>query len=483
MAVVSTFPTITSRKGLEPAWESAAFTWDESSVRHLYRRACFAPTFSEISAGLALNPSSAVHTLLNAASTAVPPSWVNDLPFPTPLTSEQQQQYNTWKRELREWQIRVMLTEPTSLREKMVLFWHGHFATQVSDVKVPQHMYHQNALFRQFAFGNFKEMVKAVAIDPAMLIYLDGIKNRVGNPNENFARELLELFTIGVDNYTQADIQEASRAFTGWQVNGLDAVFNSSRHDYGQKTFMGHTGNFDGNAIIDIIFDQPETARFICRKLYKFFVYEMPSETVVNQLAVTLRNSNYKISAVLDRLFKSAHFYDTLHVGAGITSPVDRTAGVIRQLEITVDPGSNVVPKFVRTETPEMGQELFEPPNVAGWPGYRQWISTTSLALRNAFTDAVVDGVDANNSNIGFSVNPIGFAQEFPDPNDPVALVSDICKHLCPLPVAPIRQEFLLETLLQGIEPENWSLAYPGAAQRIKDLLKVVMRLAEYQLG
>lgn len=425
----------------------------------------------------------AVQTLLTLQPSPAPLPWVSDLPFPTPLTSEQQQIYNTRKKELREWWIRLMLTQPTSLTEKMTLFWHGHFASQISDVKVPQHMYWQSELFRRFAFGNFKEFVKAVAIDPAMLLYLDGTKNRVGNPNENFSRELLELFTIGVDHYTQVDIQEAARAFTGWQISGLDPVFNPARHDYGQKTFMGHTGDFDGNAIIDIIFEQPETARFICRKLYKFFVYEIPNETIVNQLATTLRSNNYKISSVLGLLFKSAHFFDPLHVGAEISSPVERAVGAVRQLGIFVDPASSVVPKFIRTETPDMGQEILEPPNVAGWPGYRQWISTTSLALRNAFTDAIVSGHDINNVNIGFQVDPIAFAQLFSNPNDASALVADICAHLSPIPITQNRQSVLVETLLQGIDPGDWSLAYPEAGERIKDLLKVVMRLSEYQLG
>ncbi len=478
----SEVPVSVSSRGLGPVSDSSGFMWDLAKIRHLYRRAAFAPKVSEAQAALSLTLESCVENLLAPQPLPVPPSWAYDLPFPTPLTNEQQQIYNQRKREIREWWARLMITQPLSTTEKMTLFWHGHFATQVSDVKVPQLMFRQNALFRQYAVGNFKELVKAVAIDPAMLIYLDGNKNRVGNPNENFGRELLELFTMGVDNYTQFDIQEAARAFTGWQINGLDPIFTSSRHDYGMKTFMGYTGNFDGNDIIDIIFEQPVTARFICRKLYKFFVYETPNETVVNQLATILRNNNYKISAVLETLFKSSHFFDPLYMGADISGPVERSVGAIRQLDIALPPESNVVPKFIRTETPDMGQDLFEPPNVAGWPGYRYWISTTTLLLRNAFTDAIVNGRNINNNSIGFKVDPILFAQQFSNPNDASILVADVCDHLLALPISVDRRNVLVGTLLQGIDPEDWSLAYPEAGARIESMLKVLFRMAEYQL-
>ncbi|MFN0158190.1 MAG: DUF1800 family protein [Bacteroidota bacterium] len=451
-------------------------------IRHLYRRTAFAPKVSEVQAALPLTLESCVNGLLSPQPVPTALLWASDLPFPTPLTNEQQQIYNQRRRELREWWIRLMLTQAPSLTEKMTLFWHGHFATQVSDVKVPQHMVRQNALFRQYASGNFKDLVKAVAIDPAMLLYLDGHQNKVGNPNENFARELLELFTMGVDNYTQFDIQEAARAFTGWRVSGLDSSFVSSRHDFGVKTFLGHTGNFTGNDIIDIIFEQPVTARFICRKLYKFFVYEAVNEQIIDQLSVILRNNNYKISSVLEALLKSSHFFDPMFLGADISGPVERSVGAIRQLNITVDPLSTVVPKFVRTETPDMGQELLEPPNVAGWPGYRQWISTTTLLLRNAFTDAIVTGRNINNNDIGFEVDPIAFAQQFSSPNDVFQLVTDICDHLIPLPINAARKDVLVQTLLQGIDPGDWSLAYPEAGARITNLLKVVFRMAEYQL-
>lgn len=471
-----------SRRGLDPIAEHPGFTWDKQKIRHLYKRAAFAPTLTEVQSALSSTLQATVQDILVLPSAPVAPSWAFDQPFPTPLTQEHQQIYNQRRRELREWWIRLMITSPTSLIEKMTLFWHGHFATQVSDVKVPQYMFQQNAIFRRHALGSFKDLVKAVSFDPAMLIYLDGVRNRAGNPNENFARELLELFTMGVDHYTQTDIQEAARALTGWQVNGLNAVFNPSRYDSGSKTFLGRTGNFDGNAIIDIIFEQPQTSRFICRKLYKFFVYEIVNESVVDQMAANLRNNNFKIASVLELLFKSSHFFDPMYMGADIASPVEKAVGALRQLNIVPVPTSNAVPKFVRTSTAEMGQELLEPPNVAGWPGYRQWMSTTYLLLRNAYTDAIVTGRTITNANINFKVDPIAFAQQFSNPNNASSLVADICDHLVSLPIKPARQAVLVQTLLEGIDPVDWSLSYPEAGVRIENLLKVVLRMAEYQL-
>lgn len=477
-------PTVFSTAGLEPYVPTPGNPWDTAKVRHLFRRAAFAPKLAEVNAGYGSTPGALVDALL--APVPIPPhlSWAFNAPFQPPLTSEQSALYSTWLTEMREWWIRLMLTQPLSITERMVLFWHGHFATEYSDVQVPQRMYRMLDLFRRHATGNFKDLVRAVTVDPAMLIYLNGVQNRVGSPNENYARELLELFTIGIGHYTQVDIANAARALTGWTVpaTSLDPVFVSSRHDSGIKTFMGRSGNFNGDAIIDIIFEQPETARFICRKLYRFFVYETPNETIVEQLATILRSNNWELRPVLEVLLKSAHFFDPIHQSADISSPVERSVGAIRQLDIPVPTSSPNVPRFIRQQAPNMGQNLLEPPNVAGWPGYRQWINTTTLLQRNAFTDAIVTGRTISGSNIGFKVDPIAFASSFPRPNDATALVNDITTHLIAMPTSSGRRAMLLETLLAGIELYDWNISDPQAGTRIEGLLKVVFRMAEYQL-
>ncbi len=473
-------PSVRNTAGLEP---HTASILTPQEIRHLYRRAAFAPTVAEVNAALNQQMSQLVEQLLADQPEPSAPGWVNNLPYTGTLTPQQQTNYRNWIRELREWWIRQMITQPLSVTEKMTLFWHGHFATQYSTVQVPQYHYKMNALFRRYAMGNFKDMVKAVSVDPCMLIYLDGVRNRVGAPNENYAREVMELFTIGIGNYTQPDIANAAKAFTGWTVSGLNAVFVPSRHDNTIKTFMGRSGNFDGNQIIDIIFEQAETARFICRKLYRYFIYEVPDETIIDQLATTFRNNNYELKPVLRQLFNSAHFYNPLTMSAEITAPVERAVGAIRQLGIPIPANSNVVPSFVRTSGETFGQALFEPPNVAGWPGYRQWINTTSLLARYQFTDSIVTGRTLTNQNIGFKANPITFAMMFPAPNDATALVNDITAHLISMSVSNARRAMLLETLLQGIALYDWNINDPQAPTRIEGLLKVIFRMAEYQLG
>lgn len=474
-------PSVRNTAGLEPHTSSFLTA---AEVRHLYRRAAFSSTVAEVNAALPQQMATLVDQVLASQPVPQAPGWVNNLPYTGALTQQQQTDYRNWMRELREWWIRQMITGPLSLTEKMTLFWHGHFATQYSTVQVPQYHFKMNALLRRYAFGNFKDMVKTVTVDPCMLIYLDGVRNRVGSPNENYAREVMELFTIGIGNYTQTDIESAAKAFTGWQVSGLNAVYAPARHDNSIKTFMGRTGNFDGNQIIDIIFEQQETARFICRKLYKFFIYQVPEETIVDQLATTFRNNNYEIAPVLRLLFTSSHFYNQLIISAEISGPVERAVGSVRQLGIPVLPTSNVVPSFVRTQAETFGQSLFEPPNVAGWPGRRSWISSTTLLSRNVYTDALVSGrLLTNNSSIGFKCNPITFAMQFPSPNNALLLLNDITAHLIALPVSNARQQMLLETLLQGIELYDWNISDPQAPSRIEGLLKVIFRMAEYQLG
>ncbi len=467
--------------GIEP--HTSSFL-SAQEIRHLYRRAAFAPTVAEINAALSRPMSDLVEDLLAPRPTPTEPSWAFNLPYRGQLTSQQQVDYRNWIRELREWWIRQMVGQPLSLTEKMTLFWHGHLATQYSTVQVPQLHYQLNALVRQYALGNFKELVKRVTIDPCMLIYLDGVRSTRTAPNENYSRELMELFTIGIGNYTQVDIQQAAKALTGWQVSGLDALFTPSRHDTANKTFMGRTGNFDHNDIVDIIFEQAETARFICRKLYKFFIYETPDETIINQLADTFRNNNYEVRPVLRQLFTSAHFYNQLTISAEITSPIEKAVGAIRQMSIPLAPNSNIITSYVRTAGEAFGQLLFEPPNVAGWPGYRLWISTTTLLARNQYTDALVTGrTTIGNVNIGFKLNPITFAMQFPSPNDAVALVNNIAAHLIALSTSTARRQMLLETLLQGIEVYDWNINDPQSPARLEGLLKVICRMAEYQLG
>jgi uncharacterized protein (DUF1800 family) len=285
------------------------------------------------------------------------------------------------RQELRElnlaWLKRMAITDDV-LREKMTLFWHDHFATNVAFAYLMQI---QNNTLRELALGNFKNMLHAVSKDPAMIIYLNNQQNKKEQPNENFAREVLELFTIGPGNYSENDIKEAARAFTGWQVNGRgEFEFNESQHDFGDKHFMGESGNFNGNDILDIILKRKETAHFLCSKIYRYFVNETldeSDEAIIDALAISFYNDNYDIYNLMLTIFSSSWFYDDKNRASKIKSPAELLVGFIKLVNIK-SPNKEA---FLKVQE-SLGQILFFPPNVAGWPGGKYWIDSTSLLIR-----------------------------------------------------------------------------------------------------
>ena len=285
-----------------------------------------------------------------------------------------------------QWWAQRMLVTPRPLQEKLALFWHGHFATSDAKVRDYRKLLKQYALFRAHANGNFRDLLIGVARDPAMLVYLDAGENVKGRPNENFGREILELFTMGVGNYTETDIREASRAFTGWTHAGLDFVVQPTLHDAGVKTFLGRTGPYGGVEIIDIILDRDVTARFIAAKLYRSFVRDDPSPALVAELGALLRRHDYALAPLLTAIFRSRDFYGPAAYATQIKSPVHLVVSTYRKLGLREIPG---VPDFGST-TRALGQELFYPPNVAGWEGGRSWITPALLLERGNFAREVL---------------------------------------------------------------------------------------------
>ena len=261
------------------------------------------------------------------------------------------------------------------LLERMTLFWHGHFACRSRSGKLAANQI--NAI-RKHALGDFRSLLVAISKDPSMIRYLNNQQNRKGKPNENFARELMELFTIGRGNYSENDIKEAARAFTGWMSNfSGEYVFRPFFHDYGQKTFMGKKGNFDGTDIIDIILENKATALYITNKIYKYFVNSTPDEAIVKSLADQFYHSNYNISGLMRTIFESDWFYSKKNMGHKFKSPVDLVAGLMKTMDLKFEQTSAMV--FVHRS---LGQTLFNPPNVAGWPGGKAWIDNSTLLLR-----------------------------------------------------------------------------------------------------
>jgi hypothetical protein len=284
------------------------------------------------------------------------------------------------------WWVNRMVATETPLQEKMALFWHGHYAVNESKVRDYRKLFKQLELFHEMGMGSFRDLMVAVAQDPAMLSFLDAGVNVKGAPNENFAREIMELFTMGVGNYTETDIREGARAFTGWNYVDTEFVINELQHDDGIKTFLGRTGNFTGIDVIDIIMEQPVTAEYIANKIYRFFVRDDPDPGLQKALGNTLRDADYEIAVLLETIFRSKDFYSASSVGTHIKSPVELAVSTYRKLGLDYVPG---VPDFNQA-TGALGQTLFRPPTVAGWAGGRSWITPGLLLERGNFARDVL---------------------------------------------------------------------------------------------
>jgi uncharacterized protein (DUF1800 family) len=284
------------------------------------------------------------------------------------------------------WWANRMVNSPRPLQEKMALFWHGHFAVNEPKVRDYRKLLEELELFENQGTGNFRDLTVAVAKDPGMLTFLDAGVNVKGAPNENFAREIMEMFTMGVGNYTEKDIREAARAFTGWNYVDLKFVVNQDQHDDGEKIFLGKSGRFDGVDIIDIIMKQPVTAEYIAGKIYRYFVREDLSPELQRKLGSVLRGANYEVAPLLDTIFLSRDFYSPASVGTQIKSPVQLAVSTFRKLGLNGVPG---VPDF-NSATGALGQRLFSPPTVAGWAGGRSWITPGLLLERGNFARDVL---------------------------------------------------------------------------------------------
>lgn len=417
--VAATALPVAADPRLEPI---AAAEWDRSKAAHLLERAGFGGTPAAINRLAAMSPREAVRYLVRfegAPSAELAPfdhSGIFDPgldPFPPsrPATTKLAEEtgmalglkvrdggnrplqpivnkFFYWLRASRletdrvaQWWAERMLVTPRPLEEKMALFWHGHFATNEDKVRDYRKMHRQLTLFQREGLGNFRTLLIAVAQDPAMLAFLDAGVNVKGSPNENFAREIMELFTMGVGHYSEHDIREAARAFTGWNFQGLDFNFDPEKHDGGQKTVLGRTGNFDGVEVIDIILDQPVTPQFIASKLYRYFVHDTLDESLATALGAALRAGNYELRPLLETLFLSRQFYADDVMGQRIKGPVELVISTYRKLGLTNLPGA---PDF-NLVTGALGQRLMHPPTVAGWSHGRAWITPSLLIERGNF--------------------------------------------------------------------------------------------------
>jgi len=387
---------------LTTAVSAAPMGFDEA--RHLLARTGFGPTDAEIRGYASLTREQGVNLVLRDVRTqAITPAPAFTLqttalryPGADTVTPEErrafQQQLVRQGLELRAWWMHEMLVTPSPITERMTLFWHNHFVSSQQKVRFSRLMYQQNVTLRANALGSFADLLHAASKDPAMLVYLDTAQSRKAQPNENFAREVMELFTLGEGQYTESDIKEAARAFTGWSLDRETGryLFRPLIHDAGVKTVLGESGRFDGDAVLDVILERPQTATFITAKLWREFVSANPDPREVERIGKAMRNRNYDIKVALRALLLTDAFWDPANRGTMVKSPVELVVGTLRQLDVA--PGGAM--PFVVVAA-GMGQNLFSPPNVKGWPGGEQWINSNSLLARKQFLDRLARMDDA----------------------------------------------------------------------------------------
>lgn len=375
-----------TRNPSDPAWAwkpfepSSARPWNIAAVAHLHRRAGFSPGYETLKRDLLDGPAASIDLLIKGEPKSASGTSAGELESTFAAMAAQLAPSADLVRIQAIWLYRMIFTAHP-LRERMTLFWHNHFAT--SDVKVqsPLLMQRQNDLFRGQALGDFRALVTAIGRDPAMLIWLDSTINRKAKPNENYAREVMELFTLGRGRYTEKDVQEAARAFTGWFVVRDQFEEVPRQHDDGPKAVLGQKGNWDGDDIPGILLKQPACAEFVCGKLYRYFVSETdaPSEKLIAPLAAAFRDSGYQIAKPVEIILRSNLFFDPSTLRRRVKSPAEFAVGTIRALEVlrpTVATGD------LANACSRMGQSLFAPPSVAGWDGGPGWINSTAMLAR-----------------------------------------------------------------------------------------------------
>jgi uncharacterized protein (DUF1800 family) len=512
--------------------------WGYDQAVHLLRRCLFGPTRSEVLTAAASNLTAVLNGLLTAPATPAPPLNVAAADTTVPIGQTwvgqafDQTLEGVRRASLRDWWLGQMLLPTTSLSEKMTLFWHNHFVVEFGDINSAQYGYEYVRLLRQHALGNIRQLAKDITINPAMLRYLNGNASVVGAPNENYGRELLELFTIGkgpligagnYTTYTEADVQAAAKVLTGWRDNTTTVAgyFTASRHDTSTKKFSSAFGNAQITAngadeykdLINLIFAQAETARFLVRALYRWFVYYVIDSQVeadiIQPLATILIQNNYDVVPVLRALFGSQHFFDAANMGCLIKSPLDFTVGVCRQLELAFPPATSVVAQYgmwnyLNSVAAVQQQTLGDPPNVAGWVAYYQapqyhelWINAVTLPRRNQATDLFIGTGYSRNGAI-LKADPIALVLAMPTATaaDPNLVVAEFVRLMVPLALTANQLAFLKNALLPGLPDFEWTaewnmyLAAPTNTARknavltkLVAVLKALAVLGEYHLS
>lgn len=516
--------------------------WTIAEVKHLLRRAMFGATKADVDYFVNAGFNNTITELITLTGTPpVPPLYTYTTQYNDPNVPFGQ----TWvnapadpnatgvrTKSFKGWWTGVMLNQARTIEEKMTLFWSNHFSTETVVVQDPRYSYKTNALCRQYALGNFKTLTKLITLDPGMLRYLNGYLNTASAPDENYARELQELFTVGKDEngipyYSESDVQQAAKVLTGYRVNSatISSVFSANAHDTSNKQFSafynntvingqsGPNGALELDDLLNMIFATNQVALFICRKLYRYFVYyeidAAAEANVIAPLAAIFRNNNYDMLPVMDTLLRSEHFFDVLNRGAIIKMPLDVTVAACRDYGVVFPPAAtNLEGQYnlwykLHQQTSLMNQNIADPPNVAGWPAYYQepefhelWINTSSLPNRNKFTDTMLDtGYTSSGDN--FKIDIVAYTATLTTPSDPNLLIQEVIDRHYSTDVSQTVKDHLKSILLSMQSNDiYWTNAwndYIGAPtnmayyttvyMRLRDMFAYLMDLSEYQLS
>lgn len=511
--------------------------WGFDEANHLLKRSVYGASYQQVTQLAALGRQAAVNGLLSNIQQPDPPvnnyntrniidpavpvgqTWVNaPLDFNVNFL-----RVNSFKN----WWTKNISTRNQHLGEKMAMFWHNHFATEANIIQHAQILYWHHALLRQHALGNFRTLLIEVTKDAGMLIYLNGFQNSKGAPDENYARELQELFTVGKGGgsaYTEADVKAAARVLTGWRVerNGINGYFEPNRHDTGDKTFsafynnkvikgkIGAAGADEMVELIDMILEKDEVAKHVCRRLYRYFVYydidAFTEHAVIEPLADIFRNSGYEIKPVVEALLNSEHFFDVQNRGCYIKTPHEFLAGLVNQYQIQIPASLEEETTFfngMRNFGLILQEDLGDPPNVAGWPAFHQapnyyqlWINSDTLPKRNQFSDLMTFvGFRIGGNNI--QIDALKFAESIPNVSDINLFIDNIIKFLYQVEVSQTLKDYLKSILLSNQSQDYyWTQVWTTYKVNptdtantnyvnlvLRSMLKYLMNLAEYQLN
>ncbi len=471
---------------------SAAKPWNIARAKHLYRRLCFGATNETLENALLENPLDIIDNLIEEA--------IN-----RPLTPDPGWGYldrdgmletygDILRSETRDELTRIFVEDARSgsLRPRLVAFWTNHFVTEHGVFEAPAYLYQQHIMRQTHALGNFRDFVRAVGLDKAMLTYLNGDENIAAEPNENYARELFELFTLGVDNgYTEYDIQETSRALTGYTTITSawgEILFNEATFDSGEKTIFGETGNWGYDDVINLLFDlkAPLIANFICGELYKYFVSPVINETIVGQLAQTFLDNDFELAPMLSQLFRSEHFFDDTCIGTIIKSPLDLIVTLQKELEMDYSASEEYeINERTRIFFSHLDYSIFDPPNVAGWPGDTDWLNAISLTERWLRTNHQLTNQNSADPDV-YASFPLKFFS--PDESDPDLVAIALVNHfLCKDLIHPEEYDDAIVAFKSGV-PENyftdgiWNLENYQVPTQVFNLFKHIIQIPEFQL-